>query len=113
MFLKKIDVKITFAIWSFEVQNKRERICLKSKSTRSSSVPPRDVIVVSSYNCVILFVQADDRDDMLAWISSIQTGGSHDDKGEEVEINKDLILRKTSQIEMGWVMILPLSQVWG
>ena len=40
---------------------------------------------------------------MLAWISCIQTRSSHDDKGEEVAINKDLILKKSSQIELGYV----------
>ena len=38
---------------------------------------------------------------MLAWISSIQTRSCHDDEGGEGAINKDLILKKSSQIEAG------------
>nr|CAB3222844.1 rho GTPase-activating protein 21 [Phallusia mammillata] len=45
--------------------------------------------------------QAEDRDDMLAWINSIQVSGNHDNEDGEVIINEDLILRKTNQHESG------------
>jgi len=50
---------------------------------------------------LLVCFQAEDRDDMLAWINSIQVSGNHDNQDGKVIINEDLILRKTSQIESG------------
>ncbi|XP_076815178.1 uncharacterized protein LOC143461228 isoform X2 [Clavelina lepadiformis] len=64
-------------------------------------VKRRNVFKVTTCNGSEYLFQAEDRDDMLAWINSIQVSGNHDNKDGQVTINEDLILRKTSQIESG------------
>nr|XP_026690538.1 rho GTPase-activating protein 21 isoform X4 [Ciona intestinalis] len=64
-------------------------------------VKRKNVFKVTTGSGSEYLLQAEDRDDMLAWINSIHLSGNHDNDDGEVTINEDLILRKTNQIESG------------
>ncbi|XP_077969468.1 uncharacterized protein LOC120340602 isoform X2 [Styela clava] len=59
----------------------------------------RNVFKLTTFNGSEYLFQAENRDDMLAWIAAIQKESCSWEDGDE--INEDLILRKTNQIESG------------